>query len=372
MKKQLTTITAVFVYFVLYAPQPLLPTFAKTYSISVSQAGALMTATLIPLALAPLFYGYLLSLVSPSRLIKYAVCCMGISCLAFAWSESYQEAFAVRFLQGLLLPAALTAITTHIGTHSRGDELQKNMSLFVTGTILGGLFGRILAGLFATVWSWQAFYYGLATMLFIIATSIPKEAGEAKAQYAPLKLNRIANALAIKAVLTVYLAVFCLFFSFVAVLNYLPFILETLLDNPDELVLGLMYCGFVMGAVSSLNAHRLIARLGSTKRVMLAGYSLFLLAIILLFIPLASVIFVVLFLFCGAMFLVHSVAVAEVNQRSSSNKSILNALYVTAYYSGGVLGSYLPGLVFEHCGHAALLGSLLLVSGAGFVALWRL
>ncbi|PID65259.1 MAG: MFS transporter [Gammaproteobacteria bacterium] len=372
MSKQLTTLSAVFLYFVLYAPQPLLPVFAKAYNTSISQAGALMTATLIPLALAPLFYGYLLSALSPSKLLKYSMFCMGLSCLAFAHSDTYQLSFAVRFLQGLLLPAALTAITTYIGTHSSLNELQKNMSLFVTGTIVGGLFGRVLAGLFASVWTWQAFYYGLASVLFAIAYIIPKENDETKTQYVQLKLSAIVRAFTTPGVATVYVSVFCLFFSFVALLNYLPFILTALLDNPDELMLGLMYCGFVMGAVASLNAHRLVVKFGSTKRVMLLAYAAFLLATGLAFIPQLAVIFIVLFLFCGAMFLVHSVAVAEVNKRSSDNKGILNALYVTFYYSGGVLGSYLPGILYQNYGNMALLASLLVVSGLGFLVLWRL
>ncbi len=369
MKKQVTTVAAVFAYFVLYAPQPLLPAFANEYGIGISQAGALMTATLIPLALAPLFYGYLLSAISPAKLLRYAVFCMGLSCLAFANSHSYDFSWAIRFLQGLLLPAALTAITTYIGTYSLADELQKNMSLFITATIIGGLFGRISAGFFATYLSWRLFYYALATILFLIAWRIPVDSKTAKTQYVRLSINSIARAFTVKGVVSLYAGIFCLFFSFVALLNYLPFILKNLMQNPGEMTLGLMYCGFIMGAVSSLNAHRLIVLFGNTKRVMIVAYAAFLCAIVILSVKHVVIIFLVLFLFCGSMFLVHSVAAAEVNKRGYGNKSMLNALYVTFYYSGGVAGSYLPGLVYENVGSGGFFICLLLISGGGFLIL---
>lgn len=374
MKKQLTTTIAIFSYFVLYAPQPLLPMFAHDYAISISQAGALMTATLIPLAFAPLLYGYLLSAISPSTLLRYAIIGMGLSCLAFTHSDSYPFAFVVRFAQGLLLPATLTAITTYIGTHSLRDELQKNMSLFITGTILGGLFGRILAGVFATYLSWQSFYYGLAIILLFIGFLVPKMATTAdnKRRYAQPKLAVLPKVFATAGIAKLYISIFGLFFSFVALLNYLPFMLKSLLNNPSELLLGLMYCGFIMGAVASLNAQRLIVRLKSSKRVMCLGFATFLLAIGLLFIQHVAVIFIVLFLFCGSMFLVHSVASAEINKRSQDNKSIFNALYVTFYYSGGVAGSYFPGLLYQHYGNTAFLSCLLVVSTIGFLALLTL
>lgn len=369
MKKQITTLAAIFIYFVLYAPQPLLPTFATEYGIGIAQAGTLMTATLAPLALAPLLYGYLLSAISPSRLLKYAIFLMALTCLAFAYGRSYEYALVVRLLQGLLLPAALTAISTYIGAHSPPHELQKNMSLYITGTILGGLFGRILSGVFATYFTWHIFYYCLAVVLIVTALLIPKDKNKVKVKYAQANLRSITQALTTQDVAKLCFSVFSLFFSFVALLNYLPFMVRELVDTPGNMLLGFMYCGFIMGAVSSLNAQKLITRFGDPQKVMRIGFFFFLVAIGLFFIRNIVLIFITLFLFCGAMFLVHSIAAAEVNKRSASNKSILNALYVTFYYSGGVLGSYLPGLLYEHYGNTALLISLLIVSGLGFPVL---
>lgn len=373
MKNQITTISAVFVFFVLYAPQPLLPIFADSYHVSIASAGALMTATLIPLAVAPLFYGYLLSAISPIRLLRVALLALGLSCIVFAFSDSYQFAFIIRVVQGLLIPAALTSITTYIAGHSSADRLQKNLSFFITGTILGGLFGRILAGVFASYWDWQTFYYGLAVALTVTAFFLPKkEQHVIKIDDVRLPLKSLGQALSVPGVANIFWCVFCLFFSFVAVLNFLPFMIKDILGNASEMFIGLMYGGFIMGAVTSLNAQRLTNRLGGVKRVMLVGYLLFLIAIACLWVQSVALVFIVLFAFCGAMFLVHTVAAAEVNRRSQTNKSLVNALYVSFYYSGGVSGSYFPGMLYQHYGHHALISGLMIVSGLGLFFLLSL
>ncbi len=339
MIRKTTTIAAIFSYFVLYSPQPLLPFFADYYQISITSAGALMTATLIPLAAAPLLYGHLLSRFSPLQLLRYALLAMSASCLLFAYSDSYLLSFLVRFLQGLLLPAVLTAVTTYIATECTSSrELQKNMSLFITGTILGGLLGRVLSGFFATYFSWHFFYYGLALALFMTALSIKASPEKQKAkQHNKINLKNLGTILSTPILIKTYSSIFCLFFCFIAVLNYLPFIIEEQLGKTTPITIGLIYAGFIMGVISSLNAQRLLSLIGNAKTVMTMGFVVFISAIALLFIPNIVIIFAVLFLFCGSMFLVHSIAVAEVNRVSKENKNIINALYMTFYYTGAWL-----------------------------------
>ena len=59
--------------FVLYSPQPLLPLFAHQYGLTESSAALLMAVTMLPLAIAPLSYGYLLSYIPPIRLLRLSL-----------------------------------------------------------------------------------------------------------------------------------------------------------------------------------------------------------------------------------------------------------------------------------------------------------
>ncbi|WP_350637145.1 MFS transporter, partial [Pseudoalteromonas sp. GW168-MNA-CIBAN-0100] len=78
------------------------------------------------------------------------------------YAPTFELLLLVRFLQGLILPAALTAMTSYIGMSFSADTLQKNMTIYIGSTIVGGYFGRVLAALFSDIWHWQSFYYFIA------------------------------------------------------------------------------------------------------------------------------------------------------------------------------------------------------------------
>ena len=81
-----------------------------------------------------------------------------------------------------------------------------------------------------------------------------------------------------------------------------------------------------------------------------------------------------MFLFCGTLFLVHSLASGYLNSEIPRNKGMVNGLYVAFYYAGGMFGSSLPGFVYHRYGWSAFIGSLLLVLLYGLlmaVRLWR-
>ncbi|MEI8667330.1 MFS transporter [Pseudoalteromonas sp. B131b] len=158
-------VCSVFIFFVLYAPQPLLSLFANEFNVAPAVAGSLMTATMLPLAIAPLVYGVLLAKRNPLLVLRIAMVFLGLSSLLFIYVPSFELLLLVRFLQGLTLPAALTAMTSYIGMSYSADALQKNMTLYIGSSIVGGYFGRVLAALFSDLWHWQSFYYVIAFML---------------------------------------------------------------------------------------------------------------------------------------------------------------------------------------------------------------
>ncbi len=72
------------------------------------------------------------------------------------------------------------------------------------------------------------------------------------------------------------------------------------------------------------------------------------------------------------MFLVHSVASGYLNKLATSQKSLVNGAYIAIYYSGGVIGSYLPGIVYKNFGWAGFIGTLLIMVTIGFISASRL
>ena len=358
-------VCSVFIFFVLYAPQPLLSLFANEFSVAPAVAGSLMTATMLPLAIAPLVYGVLLAKHNPLLILRIAMVFLGLSCLLFIYVPSFELLLLVRFLQGLTLPAALTAMTSYIGMSYRADALQKNMTLYIGSSIIGGYFGRVLAALFSDLWHWQSFYYVIAFMLIFLALTIKHSRftnPSTKSQLLPLGyIKQLKEG----AVLKVYGAVFCMFFCFAALLNYLPFILQNTFLITNTRDIGLVYSGYLVGALASIAAPWLLKKAPSAWHLLAAVFSFYSVSIILLMSHQLSLFLIAFTLFCGAMFVIHSTAAPLVNKISKAPPSVTNGGYVSFYYSGGALGSLLPGVVYQHYGQTAFMLTLLTVCLCG-------
>jgi len=362
---------SVFIFFVLYAPQPLLSLFASDFDVSPAFAGSLMTATMLPLAIAPLVYGLFLANKNPLFILQVAMVLLGLSCLLFIYVPNFELLLFVRFLQGLTLPAALTAMTSYIGFTYSADTLQKNMTLYIGSSIMGGYLGRVLAALFNDIWHWQSFYYVIAFMLIFLALTINHKRFERVST--PLILSPLDYIKQLKkgAVLNVYCAVFCMFFCFAALLNYLPFILQDTFLITNTRDIGLVYSGYLLGALTSAITPWLLKKTPSAWHFLVAAFIFYNLSIVLLMSKQLSLFLIAFTLFCAAMFAIHSTAAALVNKISKAPSSVTNGGYVSFYYSGGALGSFLPGMVYQHFGQTAFMFTLLTVCLCGFVLiLW--
>ncbi len=356
--------------FVLYAPQPLLPFFAELYGVSESEAALLMAVTMLPLAAAPLSCGYLFRFVTVLRVLRASLLTLGSLTLLMGLDLPFAQLLLVRFGQGLCIPAALTAVMAHLAAAGRGGTLQRGMSMYVAATIVGGFLGRLLAGLTSAVVDWHFFYLLLGAGIIGGSLVIRPEKVERGTRDTPPSVGVPAGTLRdVVPCLPVYLSVFCLFFVFCGSLNYLPFRVVELTGFRSDLLAGVMYGGYLTGIGTAMGAGRFIRLAGSAGRVMISGYLLFLLVLAAMLLPWTGGLFALLFPFCGAMFLVHTVATAVVNRTAGDSLNLASGVYVSSYYSGGVAGMYVPGLVFERYGWEGMIVGMLGVCIAGLLPL---
>jgi YNFM family putative membrane transporter len=356
--------------FVLYSPQPLLPFFAELYGLTESSSALLMAVTMLPLAIAPLSYGYLLSYIPAITVLRLSLILLAFLTFLVGMVQSFPQLLVVRFIQGLFIPAALTAVMAFLAGSGREGGLQKAMSLYVAATISGGFLGRLLAGISSVIVDWRVFYFALAVLLggcfFMVR---PADTGKQKDEKPLSAVVDISSFLKVRPCLPVYLAIFCLFFVFCGTLNFLPFRTVELVGYRSGLLTGIMYCGYITGIGTSMGAGKMIRQTGSEARVMIIGYVLFLLVLLAMLVPFTGLLFLLLFPFCGAMFLVHSVATAVVNRESGQHRGLASGFYVSSYYSGGVAGMYIPGLFYERYGWGTMVLGMAAVAMLGIVML---
>lgn len=345
----------------LYLPQPLLPVLSVEFGVARETAALLTTIAFIPLSLAPLFYGALLETVSARRMLRLAVLLLAITEGLMFVVEPFAWLMALRLLQGLLIPAMLTALMTYTSQVTAKSDMARAMAWYIAATILGGFAGRALSGLIASLLHWRFSFLLLGLGLLAAWFWLGRIADAGSVKVARPNLKAVATVLSDPMVRTAYAMVFCFFLAFAAMMNYLPFRLTELSPAADEFRIGLAYSGYLVGIVVSLNAVRIHQRFGGAERVMIGGLVFFVVALLVMTVPQVAALVGGMFLLCGASFLTHATATGYLNRHVSQHKGVVNGLYVAFYYGGGAVGSYLPGYAYRGFGWGGFITVLVVV-----------
>lgn len=367
----LVAIAVILTFTAFYAPQPLLPLLAEHYHVSESAIALLISITMLPLSIAPIAYGFLLQSLAAKRILVAAAAGLALTSFALSTDPGYYGFVGIRFLQGLLLPAMMTALMTYVAATATSGTLSRAMAAYVAMTVAGGFLGRAFSGQLTEWVGWQAMFGVLGLLLVGLAVWLCWLQGESKTEFGRLKPGALGQILRVPGLGRAYVTIFCAFFVFASLLNYLPFRLTQLAGDMGPGKISLMYAGYLMGIVVALSSGWLVRHLASERRVVLAGLLVYLAATLLFLVPSIPFLFLNMFLFCAGMFTVHSVLPGLVNRLAPSHRGVVNGLYLSAYYLGGTLGAFAPGYLLRLGGWSLFLGGLVLVVGVALFTVGR-
>ncbi|CZE47745.1 MFS transporter [Campylobacter geochelonis] len=357
---------------VMYATQPLQPLFEEMLKVSKFEASLFTTSILAPLAVASIVYGYFLEKFSIKKILVVAFLLFGILELAFAFSSTYLVLLNIRAAQGLIAPAALTGIMSYISQNSHPSKVSSAIGVYIGITIIGGFVGRFLSGFFTDLFGWRFFFVVLGILLLIATLLLTRISGDANPNYIKPKLSDIITTFKIKHNCYIYLAIFCVFFTFQAVLNFLPFELMILDGGYSGSKTGIMYFGYIVGVLISFNIKKIVEILKTSPNAIMVGVLIYIFSIQILRFENLYVLFGAMIIFCLGNFLAHVAASAYVNKMAQNHKAIANGLYISFYYAGGALGSFVPGVFYRTGGWSLFLTFLSVVVALSLVFIWLL
>lgn len=347
---------------ILYATQPIGPVFEDELGISKTQATLFTTAIMIPLAFAGIFYGYLLEKIQIKIILVLAFLLLGISEIVFSLTHSYFLLLNIRGFQGLLIPAVLTGIMSYISQISSKDSVANAIGIYIGVTIIGGFMGRALSGFFTDIFGWRVFFFIIGCIAILASILLLKFSQNIKASYLKPHLIDIIHTLKTRYNLYIFLMIFGIFFTFQAMLNFIPFELAKISDNYSSSKAGMLYIGYLVGVLVAFNTKKIIAFLGGSIKAIISGIIILIIAIQFFRIESFWFIFGAMVVFCLGNFITHSIASGFINKMATSHKGISNGLYVSFYYFGGALGSFVPGFVYIPFGWGAMLSFISVVS----------
>jgi YNFM family putative membrane transporter len=354
----------------LYCVQPLLPLLARHFAVSAASSSLALSLTTLSLALCLLVSGALAESWGRKPVMVAALGLASLLGMACMLVDSWELLLTLRALLGLALSGLPALAMAYVGEEFEPQSLPTAMGLYIGGTALGGLLGRLLSGLLSDIGGWQLALGGIAGLglfsLLLFIWLLPPSR-HFKAQPLSLRglLGNFAQHLANPVLRALFLQAFLLMGGFVALFNYIGFRLAGEPFGLSSTVIGLLFIVYLAGIFSAGWAGRLVPRFGA-RPVLQGGVGLMLAGVALCSTPWLAAIVAGLALFTLGFFAAHAVASGQVGQHAKGAKAQASALYLCAYYLGSSVVGYGAGYVWEHFGWlplAGLLAALFVVAG---------
>lgn len=354
----------------LYCIQPLLPMLATHFSVSAASSSLALSLTTLSLAVCLLISGALAESWGRKPVMAAALGLASLLGLASVLVDSWQLLLALRALLGLALSGLPALAMAYVGEEFEPESLPAAMGLYIGGTALGGMLGRLLSGLLSDLGGWQLALGGIASLGLLALVAF--------AWLLPPSRHFTAQPLSLRILLTnfrlhlgnpvlrgLFLQGFLLMGGFVALFNYIGFRLAGEPFGLSSTLIGLLFVVYLGGIFSAGWAGRLVPRFGA-RQVLRGGVALMLIGVGLCATSWLVSIVLGLGLFTLGFFAAHAVASGQVGSHAKGARAQASALYLCAYYLGSSVVGYGAGYVWDHAGWLplmALLAALFVIAG---------
>lgn len=356
----------------IYCVQPLLPEFTRTFAINPAVSSLALSLTTGALALA-IFAAGALSQLAPRRELMFTSMAMAAALnLLAAFAPYWPVLLGARLVEGLVLGGVPAVAMAYLAEEIDPRDLGGAMGLYVAGTALGGMAGRVAMGLMTEVASWRAAMAMLggidlvAAIGFVFALPTSRHFIRHSRFDAAHHIALWKGHLADHAMQRVFAIGFIVVGVFVALFNYAGFRLSQAPYNLNATTISLIFLTYLSGIIVSPLAGRLTDRFG--RRLPLAGWLLTVGVGIALTLSASLVVIVVgILLVTVGFFGTHSAASGCVGRLAHAGKGHATSLYLLFYYMGSSLIGTLGGWFWLHLGWPGVMGMTLPMVLVGLV-----
>jgi MFS transporter, YNFM family, putative membrane transport protein len=345
----------VFAFLNLYVTQPMLPLFERIFHASKSIVGLTISASTLGVALSAPILGALAEQMNRKRVIVASTLTLSMPMLLAATSPGLHALIFWRFLQGLVLPGIFAITITYIGEEWEHHAVPLVMSIYVSGTALGGFMGRMIAGVAAERlnWRWSFLLLGALTLAgaAIIARWLPQETRpmpqSGKSSTAAQLLAMLAHFRNPQLVAT-FAVGFGMLFTLVGTFTYITYYLA---DAPFYLsteALSYLFAIYLIGVLVTPVGGYLVTRVGMRAGIALAIGACLSGALITLVHSLWVVVLAGLGLVCTGVFIAQATANSFLRIAApAGGRASAAGLYICCYYIGGTVGGVLPAYMWS-------------------------
>lgn len=359
----------------LYSVQPLMPLFSQVFAVGAVGASLALSATTSVLAVT-LFVAGLLSGALPRKpVMAGSVLASACLSLAAAFAPSWPVLVLIRALDGIALGGVPALAIAYLSEEVRARDLGSATGFYIAGTAIGGMGGRVIAGLIADLAGWRAALATLGGIGFMAAVGFmlllpasrhfqPESGLGLRGHLAPIGRHLHHPRLPL-----IFGWGLVSMGVFVSVYNYAGYRLEAPPFNVGQSGVAAIFIVYILGVLAATGGGRLADRIGR-PRVIAGGWVLMCLGLGIMAYPLLGTIVAGMALVTVGFFAAHATASGWVGQLAETGRGHAAGLYLLAYYIGSSAVGSAVGFAWS-AGHwfgVTLATSLLLVIGGGVIA----
>jgi predicted MFS family arabinose efflux permease len=359
----------------LYSPQALLPEISEELGISPSTAALTLSIATFGLAIGVIPWSVLADRIGRVRSMIISLAGASLLGVLMPFAPSIPLLLGGRFVEGIFLAGVPAAAIAFLQEEIHPAHAGRAAGIYVAGTSVGGLLGRVVAGPIGEALSWRtgilvvAVICALSTAAF--AVLVPQSKGfvrHAAGTIAAGLGHRLRVNLTKPRLLALYAQGFLLMGAFVALYNYLGFRLIGAPFDLPQLVVSLIFFAYLSGTFSASRAGGLAAHWGS-QRVLIVSAIVMAGGVGLTVIDSLPLVFAGLLIATAGFFAAHAVASGWTGREATVGRAQAASLYNLAYYAGSSLFGWVGGVALAAAGwNAVVVIIVLLVAGAVVVA----
>ncbi|HEY3985421.1 MFS transporter [Cedecea sp.] len=358
-----------------YYAQPLLDTIATAFSLSVNQAGFIVTTAQLGYAAGLLLLVPLGDMFERRGLIVFMTLLAAGGMLITATSQSLWMMIMGTALTGLFSVVA-QILVPFAATLAAPEKRGKVVGTIMSGLLLGILLARTVAGLLASLGGWRTVYWVASVLMALMALALwrglPQVKQESHLNY-PQLLTSIFSLFIKNSLLRTRALLGCLTFANFSILwTSMAFLLASPPFNYSEGVIGLFGLAGAAGALGARPAGGLVDK-GKGHHTTTIG----LLLLLLSWIAIAFGQFSAIALIVGILVLdltvqgVHITNQSLIYRMMPEARNRLTAGYMTSYFIGGAAGSLISASAYQHAGWNGVCIAGASVALLNLVVWWR-
>jgi YNFM family putative membrane transporter len=342
----------------LFVTQPIEPYLEGVFHASKAHVSMTVTASTLGVALAAPLAGVIADRLGRKRVIVWSAGLLGLTTLLSASAAGLNWLIFWRFLQGLVTPGVFGVTVAYVNDEWPPHRAGAGAGYYLSGTITGGVIGRLSAGFIAQYFGWQWIFIAVGTLILLISAliqrTLPAErvfrpgisarntAGETGPGILQAGIAHLING----RLFATFVVGFCVLSTMLDLFTYAAFHLAAPPYSLQPGALGLIFIVYLVGGIISPTAGKAIDRYGQ-RPVVVASATLTILGALITLLPSIWAVVAGLTLASSGLFISQSSGLSHVGVAARSHRALAVGIYVSFYYIGGSVGSTGPSWLWD-------------------------